>query len=60
MEEIEKQLEEIKGSVEILAQWFDKEKTDQIRQDLINEFFNHHKNIYTTNLNKKIKEMLGI
>ena len=60
MQEIEKQLEEIKGSVEILAQWFDKEKSDQIRQDLINEFFTHHRNIYTTNLNKKIKEMLGI
>ena len=60
MQEIEKQLEEIKGSVEIIAKWFDEERTDQIRQELINEFFNHHKNIYTTKLNKKIKEMLGI
>lgn len=60
MQEIEKQLEEIKGSVEIIRKWFDEERTDQIRQELINEFFNHHKNIYTTKLNKKIKEMLGI
>ena len=60
MQQIEKQLEEIKGSTEILAKWFDKEKVDQIRQDLINEFFNHHRKIYTTKLNKKIKEMLGI
>ena len=60
MQEIEKQLEEIKGSIKIVRKWFDEERTDQIRQDLINEFFSHHKNIYTTKLNKKIKEMLGI
>lgn len=60
MEEIEKQLEEIKGSIDIIAKWFDKERTNQIRQELINEFFNFHKNIYTRDLNKKIKEMLGI
>ena len=65
MQEIDKeiiqtQLEEVKGSLEILAKWLNKEKTELIRKDLIDEFFRYHRENYTRNLNKKIKEMLEI
>ena len=60
IEKIEKQLDEIKGSVEILFKWLSKDKTEQIRKELINSFFNHHKEITSRDLNKKIKEKLEI
>lgn len=59
MEEIGKQLEEIKGSVKIINKWIEKERADQIKEEIINEFFNFHKNLFVRDLNKIIKDKLG-
>lgn len=59
MEHIEEQLEELKGSIEIISKWLNDERSDQIKEQLINSFLDFHKRIFDRDINKLIKDKLG-
>tara|TARA_Y100000361_G_C11122886_1_gene324264 strand:+ start:189 stop:371 length:183 start_codon:yes stop_codon:yes gene_type:complete len=59
MEHIEEQLEELKGSIEIFSKWLNDERSDQIKEELINAIFDFHRRIFIRDLNKLIEDKLG-